>query len=519
MSFLESDVSNSSTLWSGTASLKAKADDSDFPDVDVDALARQAEAEKRVLFKLDAVLLTFLSLGYFIKTLDQSNVSSAFVSGMKEDLSMWKNELTTAVTCWVVGYTIGQIPSNLLLVHWSPRYWIPTLEIAWGLLTLVSYRVQTPRQLYAIRFAVGLAESGFFPGANYILGSFYKPSELGKRSVIFHTSSGLGSLCSSLLQTVAFKKLSGRGGLAGWRWLFLLDGFITIPIAVLGYIFLPSLPGQKSFKPSFWLSEVDLHAISSRMGSVGRAPVEPLTRARVRRFASSWRFWALPVMFALWNNSGHASTIMALWLKSSGKYSVPQINLYVMPITGVYMVTAITFSFLSDGVLKSRRWPPMLFTAVLNTVIVLTLAKLPVYEYIKTHWVLFYLTSVSGGMSGLIFSWANELCSADSGERALVIALMNDCAYVVQAIVPNFVWKQTSYPKPTVGLLYTAALSTTFFFWVLLVRHLSNRDKALAARELPAGVEETTALLGTSIQQRVVEVEDDRDAITLYGSV
>lgn len=102
---------------------------------------------------------------------------------------MWKNELTTAVTCWVVGYvspcfvapcprastnqhiarqTIGQIPSNLLLVHWSPRYWIPTLEIAWGLLTLVSYRVQTPRQLYAIRFAVGLAESGFFPGANYM---------------------------------------------------------------------------------------------------------------------------------------------------------------------------------------------------------------------------------------------------------------------------------------------------------------------------------------------------------------
>lgn len=66
--------------------------------------------ERRFLFKLDAVILTFASLGYFIKYLDQVNVNSAFVSGMKEDLGLYGNQLNYMVTCWTVGYVIGEIP-------------------------------------------------------------------------------------------------------------------------------------------------------------------------------------------------------------------------------------------------------------------------------------------------------------------------------------------------------------------------------------------------------------------------
>ncbi|GAA5864292.1 hypothetical protein JCM3774_002740, partial [Rhodotorula dairenensis] len=65
-------------------------------------------AERRLMYKLDAVLVTFMSAGYFLKYLDQANVNSAFVSGMKEDLNMYGNQLTTAITCWTVGYAIGQ---------------------------------------------------------------------------------------------------------------------------------------------------------------------------------------------------------------------------------------------------------------------------------------------------------------------------------------------------------------------------------------------------------------------------
>jgi ACS family pantothenate transporter-like MFS transporter len=227
---------------------------------------------------------------------DQANVNSAFVSGMKEDLGMYGNQLTTAITCWTVGYAVGQsgssfsdlvesrssdvvltplsaVPSNLLLTRISPRWWIPTLELVWGLCTLFSYKVTSYQGLYAVRFFVGLAEAGFCkstsrtfswalltylvtdPGAQYILGSFYKPHELGKRAVFFHTFAGVGTLCSSALQAATFSGLRGVHGLSGWQWLFIIDAVITLPIAVAGYVFLPALPGQKDAnKATFWLS-------------------------------------------------------------------------------------------------------------------------------------------------------------------------------------------------------------------------------------------------------------------------
>jgi len=139
------------------------------------------------------------------------------------------NELTYATTCWTVGYALGQVPSNLILTRVPPRYWIPMLEIGWGLATLASFRVQTCHQLYLIRFFVGLFESGFYPAAQYLLGSFYKPGELGKRAVLFHCMGAVGSMLSSILAAATYTGLNGARGLEGWRWLFIIDAVISEP--------------------------------------------------------------------------------------------------------------------------------------------------------------------------------------------------------------------------------------------------------------------------------------------------
>ena len=103
-------------------------------------------------------MLTFASIGYFLKNLDQSNVNNAFLSGMKEDLNMYGNQLVTSVSIWTVGYVIGQIPSNLLLTRISPRWVIPSLEVGWGIATICTASVKSYRALYAMRFLVGLFE-------------------------------------------------------------------------------------------------------------------------------------------------------------------------------------------------------------------------------------------------------------------------------------------------------------------------------------------------------------------------
>jgi ACS family pantothenate transporter-like MFS transporter len=145
--------------------------------------------QRRLLFKLDAFVLTFASIGYFLKNLDQSNVNNAFLSGMEEDLQMFGNQLVTSklvrvqtlhpfvhimrrffpsgqwlslfaigTSIWTVGYVIGQIPSNLLLTRVSPRWVIPSLEVGWGIATICTASVQSYQALYALRFLVGFCE-------------------------------------------------------------------------------------------------------------------------------------------------------------------------------------------------------------------------------------------------------------------------------------------------------------------------------------------------------------------------
>lgn len=177
--------------------------------------------EERVFIqKLDVFLITMLSLGYFIKNLDQTNISNAFVSGMKEDLAMNGNEINLVDTAWTVGYVVGQIPSQIILTKVRPSIWVPSCELLWTLLTFCLAAAKTSNHVIAIRFFVGLAESIFYPAAHTILGSWYKPSELGKRACIFHASSAAAAMFSGYLQAGVYKGLNGVNGFAGWQWLF-----------------------------------------------------------------------------------------------------------------------------------------------------------------------------------------------------------------------------------------------------------------------------------------------------------
>jgi len=120
--------------------------------------------------------------------------------------------------------------------------------------------------------------------------------------------------------------------------LFIIDAIITLPIALLGLVFLPALPGQRDWKPSFWLKQQDLEVIERRLASINRKPPAPFTIVRVKSYLAGWHIWVLPVLYVLWNNSLNAQTIMPLWLKSFNTvdtgtgihYTVAQINHYIV---------------------------------------------------------------------------------------------------------------------------------------------------------------------------------------------
>ncbi|MCJ1233865.1 hypothetical protein MMC14_001823 [Varicellaria rhodocarpa] len=327
-----------------------------------DTLDKSPE-ERQFLFKLDAALLTFASLGYFIKYLDQANINNAFVSGMKEDLDLYRDQLNYMTAIWTVGYVVGQIPSNVILTRVRPSIWIPSMEVTWTVLTMLLSQCKNVNQVYALRFFVGLAESTFYPGMQYVIGSWYRKDELAKRSCIFHASGAIATMCSGFLMAAVYN-LNGRGGLAGWKWLFVMDGVVSMPIALAGFYFIPDLPENTR---AHYLSEIERAYARKRMVLEGRKPKKPYTKALIKKILTSWHIYALSLLYVLFNNgNSSAAPVFAQYLKASKRpiYTIPQINVYPTGTYAVQVVTTLTYAWLSDSVLKGRRWPPIVFGGV-----------------------------------------------------------------------------------------------------------------------------------------------------------
>ena len=145
--------------------------------------------ERRFLFKLDATLLTFGTLGMLIKWIDTSNITNAFVSGMKEDLGLYGNEYNYIVVAWTVGYIVGQWPSNIILTRVPAHIWIPFQEVGWTIFTFALAGAKSYRALIGLRFVVGLFEAGYWPALYYVLGSWYNK----RTSFLSHGRQWLGN--------------------------------------------------------------------------------------------------------------------------------------------------------------------------------------------------------------------------------------------------------------------------------------------------------------------------------------
>ncbi|KAH9885787.1 MFS general substrate transporter [Cubamyces lactineus] len=471
-------------------------------------------AERQFLFKLDACLLTYAALSYFSKYLDQQNITNAYVSGMQEDLGLHGNQLNYITTAWTCGYVIGQIPSNMLITRIRPSIWIPAMEVIWSVLTMVLASAKNFETLVAVRFLVGLAESTFYPAIQYVIGSWYKGDELGKRACIFHTASALGPMFSGFLQTGAYNGLNGVHGLAGWKWLFIIDGIITIPIALLGFLIMPDLP--TTTKPSIFYTQEQIDIGKRRMAEIGRKPPAPFTRKKVLGFFTTWHIYTLVPLYILFNNGNGPANSMIFWLKSFNTpghqvYTVGQINTYPLGIQAIQVVTTLIYAWWSDIV--RARWPPMIFAGTWSMITCIVLAATPLYEHITRRWIFYYFTGCAGGLSGLILAWANELSGHDNEKRSFIVASCNMFAYVVQAWLPIVIFPQVEQPRVFKGNVATACINFSMMVFAMATYLLSRRDERRARKLRPST---PTSDVSEDI---ILEDEPDGDIKKVKGGV
>lgn len=431
--------------------------------------------EQKYLTKLDFFLLSSSMFGYFIKTLNSSNLATAYVNGMDEYYNMNSNQYNYLTTLWTVGYVLGQIPSNLILHRISARYYLGGLEMIWAILTVLMITCKKLPGLYALRFFIGLTEAGFFPGMEYLVGSNYSAAEISTRSSYFAIAGSAAGLISSPLQLALLKRFA-HSSMPPFKWMFVFDAIISFPVGIYTMCVDPNTP---STTDAWYFTEEDRLVGLERRRRIGAQlnTREKYTWKKIKGFFTTWHIYVFPIMFLAYNNtcSAYTQPTFTSWMKYDLKVSDYIYDTYPSFLAGLAIAVTLFLAYSHNfiGGEKNHFYVISFFVCEIIGCALLSVWHIPR----GLHWFCYFLIGIPTSYGQpFIFSWANRLLLEDDMKRNFVVVCTNTLAYVTGAWVPIFVWNTEDKPRYYIGFTYTACLSAfglvvTFIGW-----HYTRRD-------------------------------------------
>ncbi|KAF8922244.1 major facilitator superfamily domain-containing protein [Mucidula mucida] len=444
--------------------------------------------ERKLIRKLDFGILVVSCLGFFMRYLDAANLANAYVSGMKEDLNILGNEYTYMGTCYTIAYALFQIPGTMAVTRIRPSYFLFMCEVGWGIFTFAQAGAQTSSMMYGFRFCVGMFEAPFFPCILYLMGSWYNKYEMAKRIAIFHLCGSLGSSFGGYLQAAVYETLDGTRGIAGWRWLYIVCGCMTIPCGLAVLLILPDLPSNTR---AWYLTEEEKQFALERAIALGRSqPGEnKLDWTLVKRMLGTWsmsspsfaffdpliglEWYGFVLGYVVYGTSCQAGDYFGIWLKSAG-YSVAKRNVIpscsrLLSAFCIFLwgfgsdLTGSRFAFVF-GPLAILRSPSKWYFGVLAEVSAVKIVRL-----------------YHGGCSVndcCVLYLANEIMAGDNELRALTISSMNGIQYSVSAWLPIIIflkpWRRRSFRR---GFPATFGFVIAGLIIIVGIKFMADRDE------------------------------------------
>jgi len=219
--------------------------------------------QEAVLKKIAWRVVPLLTLAYVVNYLDRTNIGVAALT-MNKDLGFTATQYGLGAGILFIGYTVFEVPSNLALYSIGARRWIARIMITWGIVSVATAWVYDANTYYIARFALGVAEAGFFPGVAYYLAAWfptqYRTRMLAWFLVAIPLSSVVGGPISGLLL-----EMDGVLGLAGWKWLFIVEG---LPAVILGFVVLRVLADTPQTAP--WLDDKERQVLGDMLAAEHR---------------------------------------------------------------------------------------------------------------------------------------------------------------------------------------------------------------------------------------------------------
>jgi sugar phosphate permease len=246
-----------------------------------------SEAATRRVFRR---LVPFLLLMYIIAFLDRSNVSFA-QEEFEVDFGISAAAYAFGAGLFFVGYAIFEIPSNLLLHRVGARWWLARIMVTWGIIAAAFVFVQGPTSFYILRFLLGVAEAGFFPGVILYLTYWIPARHLSRARGYFYMGIALAGILGNPLSG-ALLELDGVLGLRGVHWMFLVEGLLAVVVGVWAYFFLTDKP-----KDAAWLPADERQALVETVDAEDTAKAEGEGPGKVMAALGNWRVWYFALIY------------------------------------------------------------------------------------------------------------------------------------------------------------------------------------------------------------------------------
>ncbi len=291
-------------------------------------------------------LMPLLLICYIIAYLDRVNVGFAKLQ-MIGALGFSDVVYGLGAGIFFIGYFLFEIPSNIILHKVGARVWIGRIMITWGLLSAAMMFITTPTAFYIMRFFLGVAEAGFFPGIILYLTYWYPSHRRGRITALFMTGIALAGVLGGPLSGAIMKLADGCNGWAGWQWMFLLEG---LPAVLIGVIVLMYLDDRIS--DAKWLSEEERALLAANIAAENSSKEE----ASVFTVLSSGRVWLMAMIyFSLVVGLYGVSFWLPTIIKAMGIADPLEVGLMSAIPYGAAMIVMLLVARNADR-LRERRW-------------------------------------------------------------------------------------------------------------------------------------------------------------------
>ena len=294
--------------------------------------------------------------------MDRINLGNVGVLGILPDLHLNGNAFNIALQVFYVSYILVEIPGNIFLKRVTPSTWIALLTFLWGVACMCQGFVKSNSGLIACRFFLGLFEGGFVPGCAYLMSMYYKRHEFQKRFSLFWCAGLIAGAFSGLL-AYALVHMGGERGYAGWRWIFIIEGLLSVAISVPAKFLLADWPEEAAFLTA---GEKQYLLDRHRSDVRGSARMDRLDAAAWKLIFTDWKLYIASLIYLGITVSGQATALFVPTIVNSLGYSGIQSQVHSIPVWVVAAIVTLATATISDR--TKHRYGFMMFGIVFSSI-------------------------------------------------------------------------------------------------------------------------------------------------------